>query len=79
MKTMADKLKEILKNQSKEEFLKDWSEVEALGLNGEVASEYIGLLEQQMFISLPNEHVQFISELVSENDFNSGPDYSLAA
>ncbi|MGV8091382.1 MAG: hypothetical protein AB2L24_05885 [Mangrovibacterium sp.] len=41
---MADKLKELLASQTKEEFLEDWEEIEALGYEGPNASDYINFI-----------------------------------
>jgi hypothetical protein len=44
MITMADKLKELLASQTKEEFLKDWEDIEALEYGGPNASDYINFI-----------------------------------
>ena len=78
MKTMADKLKEFLATQSKEDILKDWSEIEALGFEGPSAVDYINYIEQQPIVSKPNYGVDFGESLDFDID-DSTPDYSFAA
>lgn len=81
MKTMAEKLKEILSSQSQEEFLKDWSRIEALGLEGPNALEYIDFIEEKNSIFPSNKDVYYvIEEQVAYCKENNLPnEYALAA
>lgn len=79
MKTMADKLKELLASQTKEEFLKDWEEIEAFGFEGPVASDYLTFIQDKSSITQPNEGVHFSSDWMGNELGYNSPDYSQAA
>ncbi|MGV8139248.1 MAG: hypothetical protein AB2L20_28985 [Mangrovibacterium sp.] len=75
---MADKLKELLASQTKEEFLRDWEEVEAFGYEGPNALDYLNSIQSESFIMRSNQQVEFTTNFMENVGYNS-PYYCQAA